>query len=580
MNALESIRREQIKSVYRNVAKAMVPTLVAVVVLTGLFVYIGVTNADKALWFIGFTILHTVVRFELFRKYQRVEHDVDDLMPWARRFTVGALFGGIILGVGMIWMILNAPPESQLMGLLLIFAVSGGSVAAYSPYLPAFYAFFISVLIPPIVWMFTQHDTAHLTFAALFLLWAVTVADQARRANQMFVESVQLRFENIDLVEKLRHEKSAAEQANAAKSRFLAAASHDLRQPVHALSLFVEAMRSRKMDDEGRTLLGHIDGSVRAMGGLFGGLLDISRLDAGVVEVNKTDFPIQPMLERVCRDYESQARDKGIQLKLHRSSVWVRSDLVLLERVVRNIIANAVKYTDNGRIVVGCRRGRNLVDIQIWDTGRGIPDTEHSMVFQEFYQLGNPERDRNKGVGLGLAIVKRLTTLLQHPLHLQSKTGKGSVFTIEAPTAEPQLSGSFMRRETDASTIQLGSGLILVIDDELSIQTAMKSLLSGWGYEAITAASCDEILSRVADRHDIPRLIICDYRLRANENGIAIIERLRSEYNDDIPGMLITGDTAPDRLKDAQESGFLLLHKPVPNAKLRAAITNLVNQSN
>jgi CheY-like chemotaxis protein len=216
----------------------------------------------------------------------------------------------------------------------------------------------------------------------------------------------------------------------------------------------------------------------------------------------------------------------------------------------------------------------------VWDTGRGIAEADKTLVFQEFYQLDNPERDRTKGVGLGLAIVKRLTTLLDHALQLQSRLGKGSVFSIDVPVVEAQVSGSMFRTDSNAVTVQPGSGLILVIDDELAIQAAMKSLLESWGYDTIMAASCDEMLSRIADRPDVPKLIICDYRLRAHENGIAIIERLRSEYNDDIPGMLITGDTAPDRLKDAQESGFLLLHKPVPNAKLRAAITNLVNQSN
>ena len=579
MNTLERIRREQIKAVYQNVAKAMVPTLIAVVVLTGLFVYIGVTDTRKALWFIAFTALHTATRFELFRRYRLVENTQADLLPWARWFSIGALFGGFILGSGMIWMIVDAPAESQLMGLLLIFAVSGGSVAAYSPYLPAFSAFFVSILVVPIVWMFTHDDTAHLTFATLFLLWGMTVADQARRANRMFVESVKLRFENVDLVENLQREKLAAEQANAAKSRFLAAASHDLRQPVHALSLFVEAMRSRAMDDDARTLLGHIDSSVRAMGGLFGGLLDISRLDAGVVEVNKTDFPIQQLLERVCRDYESQAREKDVKLILHRCSLWVRSDAILLERIVRNIIANAVKYTRSGRIVVGCRRGKSL-SVQVWDTGRGIPIKEQALVFQEFYQLDNPERDRNKGVGLGLAIVKRLTTLLEHRLHLRSQPAKGSMFSIAVPVVAAQLSGGLIRRDADTGSVQMGSGLIVVIDDEPSIQTAMQSLLRSWGYEVIVAASGDEMLSQLAHRRDIPRLIICDYRLRANEKGIEVIERLRSEYNEDIPGMLITGDTAPDRLKEAQESGFLLLHKPVPNAKLRAAIANLVNASN
>lgn len=578
VNTTERIRAEQVRHVYRNAITGLLATLIATAALTGLLVFLNITDIGKAFYFVGAMLLQTVLRMFLCRAYAISQHQVDNWTYWAKWFVAGTAIGGLVLGNGVTWLINGAPAELQLIGLLLIFATAGGAVGAYGAYLPAFYTFFITVSLGPLAWMIAQNDVVHLSLAGLYALWFAAVAEQAKRTGKLFLDSVRLQFENVDLVEKLRREKSAAEQANAAKSRFLAAASHDLRQPVHALSLFVEAMRSRTMDDDARKLLGHIDGSVRAMSGLFGGLLDISRLDAGVVEVHKTDFPIRPLLERVCRDYESQASNKGIQIALHPCSSWIRSDAILLERVVRNIIANAVAHTRSGRVVVGCRRGKRL-RIQVWDTGRGIPESEQALIFQEFYQVDNPERDRNKGVGLGLAIVKRLTNLLEHPLHLKSRVNKGSVFSIEVPAVAPQLSGSFLRRELDAATVQLGSGLILVIDDELSIQTAMQSLLQSWGYEVVCAGSGEEMMSRLEQRRDIPKLIICDYRLREHEKGIEVIERMRSEYNEDIPGMLITGDTAPDRLKEAQDSGFLLLHKPVPNAKLRAAIAHLVNLS-
>jgi two-component system, sensor histidine kinase len=288
---------------------------------------------------------------------------------------------------------------------------------------------------------------------------------------------------------------------------------------------------------------------------------------------------VQPLLERVCHDYEVQARAKGLQLVQQKCSGTVMSDAVLLERVLRNVIANAVAYTDRGRIVVGCRRGRDHLSIQVWDTGRGIPAEEQEHVFQEFYQLGNPERDRTKGVGLGLAIVRRLTQLLDHPLTVRSQLGKGSMFAIAAPYASAAAAASMSTGEFSLPLLEHDGGLILVIDDEVAIQIAMKSLLESWGYEAITAGSCEEMLERIATHRTAPRLIISDYRLRDNASGIDAIERLRSEYNDEIPGMLITGDTAADRLKEAQESGFLLLHKPVPNHRLRASIAHLIESS-
>jgi CheY-like chemotaxis protein len=213
--------------------------------------------------------------------------------------------------------------------------------------------------------------------------------------------------------------------------------------------------------------------------------------------------------------------------------------------------------------------------VQVFDTGRGIEAHEQPLVFQEFYQVGNPERDRTRGVGLGLAIVKRLTTLLDHPLELRSVPGKGTCFSIEVPLATAPASAPAIASTSSLPALQ-GSGLILVVDDEVAIQIAMKSLLQSWGYSVIAAGSFAEMMEQVASITVIPRLIICDYRLRDNETGSTVIERLRNEYNDEIPGMLITGDTAPDRLKEAQASGYLLLHKPVPNDRLREAIEELI----
>jgi len=238
-------------------------------------------------------------------------------------------------------------------------------------------------------------------------------------------------------------------------------------------------------------------------------------------------------------------------------------------------VANAVAYTDKGRILVGCRRGPRL-RLQVLDTGRGIAPDEQQKVFQEFYQIANPERDRTRGVGLGLAIVKRLSTLLEHPLQLESQPGKGTCFTITLPRADSRLEADSSTALASSAPVAQGSGLILVVDDEVAIQVAMKALLQSWGYSVIAAGSYAEMMERLANHPAIPCLIICDYRLRDNETGSVVIEQLRNEYNDEIPGMLITGDTAPDRIKEAQASGYLLLHKPVANSKLREAIVQLM----
>ncbi len=575
----DRVRAAQIRSIYRNTPPGMLGTAAAVMCFTAVLAYIGAVETRKAVVLALIASAQAGGRLLLYRAYRRSADADLRWRYWAQWFTTSTAVGGFVIGSGIVWIMSTGRIEVQSIALLLVFAFTSGALSAYAAYMPAFMAFLIAISIGSFVWLLTQSNVIYHALALMEIMWVAAVAEQARRTSASFTQSVMLRFENLDLVENLQREKLAAEQANAAKSRFLAAASHDLRQPVHALSLFVAAMRPRSMDDEARSLLDHIDESVRSMGSLFGGLLDISRLDAGVVEVNKMAVAMQPLLERVCHDYEVQARARGLQLVLHECSLSVMSDALLLERVLRNIIANAVAYTDRGRIVVGCRRGRDQLSIQVWDTGRGIPADEQEHVFQEFYQLGNPERDRTKGVGLGLAIVRRLTQLLDHPLTLKSELGKGSMFGITAQYASTAANATVATGEFTLPFLAHGVGLILVIDDEVSIQIAMQSLLESWGYEAIAAGSCDEMLERIATHRAAPRLIISDYRLRDNASGIDAIERLRSEYNDEIPGMLITGDTGADRLKEAQESGFLLLHKPVPNHRLRASIAHLIESS-
>ena len=575
----DRVRAAQIRSIYRNTPPGLLATSVALGGFTAVLAYIDAVSVQGAAVLIAVIVAQTVARLLLARTHRRSAEVDRYWRDWARRFTAGAIVGGLTIGGGISWIMSTGRVDVQAISLLMVCAFTSGAVVAFGAYLPAFIAFFVAASIGPMAWLIVHGGVLYTSLAVMYVIWFGAVIELARRTSASFTESVMLRFENLDLVDNLQREKVAAEQANAAKSRFLAAASHDLRQPVHALSLFVAAMRPRVMDEEARELLDHIDDSVRAMSGLFGGLLDISRLDAGVVEVNRGPVAIQPLLERVCRDFEVLAEAKGLRLDLHECSLSVMSDALLLERIVRNVIANAVTYTDRGRVVVGCRRGRGQLHIQVWDTGRGIPRHEQEHVFQEFYQLGNPERDRTKGVGLGLAIVRRLTQLLGHSLIVRSEIGHGSVFEISAPYADAAAIALTQTGEFPSPFLAHGVGLILVIDDEMAIQIAMKSLLESWGYEAITAGSCEEMLERIATHRTAPRLIISDYRLRDNASGIDAIERLRSEYNDEIPGMLITGDTAADRLKEAQESGFLLLHKPVPNHRLRASIAHLIESA-
>jgi CheY-like chemotaxis protein/anti-sigma regulatory factor (Ser/Thr protein kinase) len=324
------------------------------------------------------------------------------------------------------------------------------------------------------------------------------------------------------------------------------------------------------MDAGARRLIGQIAVSMTAMNQLFDALLDVSQLDAGVVQARSADFAIQPLLERICRDYETEAARKGLRIVLRPCSLSVHTDAALLEQIVRNVLSNAVRYTDKGRVVVGCRRGPRLA-VEVWDTGPGIAEEHQSIVFQEFFQVGNPERDRTKGLGLGLAITQRVAHLIDCPIRLTSTPGKGTRFTVwvsRAATAAPAVS------ETSGPAAPVSGGLVAVVDDEAAILQATQSLLSDWGYEVVAAGSGAELVERLQGR--APNLLVCDWRLRGEETAMSVVERLRARFTDPIPTLLITGDTAPERLREASETGLLLLHKPVPGGKLRAAIGNLI----
>ena len=573
----DRIRAAQVRSAYSNTAPGMTATAVAAFLVAGILAGTGAVGWPLAIGFSVFMLVQIQARLLLIATYHRHQPPDHEWRIWSRRFTTGVMVASF--GLGGFSLVLLSPRffDMQLLMMLFLCAVASGAITAFGVLRPAIYFSILPMLVMPTGWMIAQNDWVHWVLALIIIGWLLAITDQARRYGAQFEESVRLRFENEDLIARLRNEKSVAEDASSAKSRFLAAASHDLRQPVHALSLFVAALRPRVTDREAVRMLDHIDSSVQAMGGLFNGLLDISRLDAGVVEVSTQSFAIQPLLERICRDFAADAAAKKIELRLRPTSAAAFSDPLLVERIVRNIVSNAIAYTDRGRVLVGCRRRGRTVCVQVWDTGRGIPPEEQGRIFQEFYQVGNPERDRGRGVGLGLAIVKRLTALLAHPLRMRSQPERGSMFSLELPFSDAPVDAAPRALDAARDVPGSGTGLILVVDDEAAIQVAMKDMLEGWGFKAIIAGSCDELLARLADCPDRPALIICDYRLRAHENGIRVIDRLRAEYNDDdIPGMLITGDTAPDRLREAQESGLLLLHKPVSNSRLRAAILHLV----
>jgi signal transduction histidine kinase/integral membrane sensor domain MASE1/CheY-like chemotaxis protein len=395
---------------------------------------------------------------------------------------------------------------------------------------------------------------------------------------QNFAAQAVIAIENTRLLNELRARTSELELANTAKSRFLAMASHDLRQPLHALGLFVAQLRTPLKSRERTDTIGRVEAALGEMNEMFNSLLDISRLDAGVLTPKIVDFPISRLLQKIETTFDQAAQEKGLRLRVARSDAWVRSDALLLERILLNLVSNAMRFTSRGGIIVGCRRRGEMLRIEVWDSGPGIPEGHRQNIFGEFVQIPGQDRDRYGGLGLGLAIVDRLRRLLNHEIELTSIVGRGSRFTILVPAAAEGVSIVGTVASSHPAAFAVEGKVILVIDDAPIVLEGTSGLLGKWGYSVVTAASDEAALIQLAERDQRPDLIISDYHLANGTTGIEAIQRIDAAFGASTPAILISGDTAPERLRDARDKGYILLHKPVDPMRLRAVMHQLFKE--
>lgn len=365
------------------------------------------------------------------------------------------------------------------------------------------------------------------------------------------------------------------EAANLAKSRFLAVASHDLRQPLHALGLFVAQLHGSLKAAQRREIVARIETALSAMNDLFNALLDISKLDAGILTPKLTDFPVSQLLKHIEATFAGAAREKKLSLEIVPSSLWVQSDYILLTRIISNLVANAVRYTSRGKILVGCRRRAGQLRIEVWDTGPGIPKNQHRNIFSEFFRLSASESDQRGGLGLGLAIVDRLSRLLKHPHAVWSEPGKGSCFSITVPTVPGATQTPNIARLASSSNITTGK-LVIVIDNDPMVLEGMGGLLRNWGCNVVAGQSEKAALASLATFPNQPDLIISDYHLANERTGIDAIAQLRRALSTDIPAFLMTADTDAGVERQAKERGYILLHKPISPMALRSTLIQVL----
>ena len=487
----------------------------------------------------------------------------------------GAIWGALP------WLALDSASPYEATWMICAFAgMLAGGMAFMAPALPVFVGYAALMILPMAAKLAAHGHAAYLALSFGCILITVTTIAQAFKSADTFRTMIKLRFANEELVERLREEseraqaaRAQAEAANLAKSKFLAAASHDLRQPVHAQGLFLEVLARSELNDEQRMVLTNARAAGTASGEMLNTLLDFSRIEAGVVKPQVQPFRLQPLLNKIEVELAAQADAKGIVYRARETHAVVASDPALVELILRNLVSNAIRYTEAGGVLVGCRTRGGSVDVEVWDTGIGIAPGHQQDVFREFHQLGNPERDRRKGLGLGLAIASGLAAALGHALTLRSRAGRGSVFRLRLPLTDAPAVPEAATRSGDL--VRLLDLRVLVIDDDETVRTGMQHLLRDWGASCDAAESIDEALDLA--RAHAPALVISDYRLREQRTGAEAIAAVRGALGRDVPALLITGDTAPERLREAEASGVLLLHKPVAPADLYRAIMTVLD---
>ncbi len=370
--------------------------------------------------------------------------------------------------------------------------------------------------------------------------------------------------------------KSEAERANVGKSRFLAAASHDLRQPLQTISLLQGMLEKRVRDEPTLKLVHRLDETVNSMSSMLDKLLDINQLEAGIVRPAIIDFPIKRLLDELKTEFTYHTAANGLDWRVVSSSLTVRSDPRLLEQIMRNLLSNAVKYTTEGKLLLGCLRRGDKLRMEVWDTGPGIPELELPAIFEEFHQLDNPARERSKGLGLGLAIVQRLADLLGHKIDVRSRLGAGSVFTIEVPLGRPELAELPAPSQKEAQESTPSRGTVLIVEDDPAVLEMLQLLFDAEGHRTLVAADGHKALELVAQRSTVPDLIIADYNLPKGLNGLETIARLQGQAQHAVPAIILTGDISTDSLREIAGHGCVHLNKPVRAKELTRLAQRLI----
>lgn len=569
------VSNEQVDYVFKQLKITGWPHAFAVLITT-----IAIWNYEKSyliiVWFICIQGAHFCRVLFLDSTWETYRKNTVDYRRVSQFLCAGMFF------TGMLWsaipLLFMNDPHSEMF--IFISISLAGLVAATLPALAAYLPSYLCFVGPVLLSLtYRYYDVGLEASAMLTLLFFSAVIGISYTINAIITRSITIDFKNVVLLREVTRAKEVAEEANQAKSRFLAAASHDLRQPLQALGLILESMRVRTLSSDTpcekdmallveRGLESH-----DSMSALFNSLLELSRFESHELEVSRVDFSLTEMIESIVNEFEPSSKAKGLVLSMRGDSVVTNTDPVLFGRVVRNLLSNAIKFTEKGSVTVGIEvLGKDLL-LSVVDTGVGIPAQEQDKVFDEYHQVSNEARRRHEGIGLGLSVVKKMCELLELPIMLESTVGKGTTFSIRLPVGSnenvsPKISG-FVQ--------SMDQYHVLIIDDDPMILSAISTLMSDWGCPCVLAGSINDALERLQRTEFIPDLILTDFRLGEGVTGIDAIGAVRTMLESDIPALIMSGDTDPQLVKQIREKKFYLIQKPVKPLHLQKVMTILLS---
>ncbi|MEE2733129.1 MAG: ATP-binding protein [Pseudomonadota bacterium] len=566
--AKSAVKEAQIDYVFDQLRVTGWPHTAAVVVTTGVL-WFSTHSLLSVAWMALVLFSHGVRLVTLDRLWMQARQH-GDYRRMKPLLVMGMTYAGALWGLVPIWFMNEPQTESVIFVSIALAGMCASTLPALAAYLPAYLAFVVPALALLIVKLFLLglNATALLGVACLTAFVMISA-----KINQIISMSITMDFQNRELLEQVTVAKEKAEAANRAKSRFLAVASHDLRQPLQALGLILESMKlkARQQAPEQQSLIQQGVHCHDALSDMFNSLMDLSRLEANDLNVSLGHVELNDILQSLVREFQSAAEAKGIGLHLQSAPCVVHTDPLILGRILRNLISNAVKFTETGSVELRLQLLQDKVMILVQDTGVGIPLEEQARIFDEYHQVSNRHRLRQQGVGLGLAVVKRLVELLHLDLQLESVPQQGSTFTLVVPRGNP----AALPKKEELSGVSLQGCRVLVVDDEPALLEATCSLLREWGCEVLMADSEQAALAHV-DASAPPHIVLSDYHL-GGSTGLSVIRSVQQCLQQPVPALLMSGDTSPELIQRIREHSLFLLQKPVKPVHLRKVMRQLLH---